>query len=264
MDARAINLLAALLLLLASSCALKEEAALVLPQGKQSYFLEAYLSPGAPATVCLSRTNSFQEDISLRLVWYAIGILSTPDTTLPLNNIFYRDSKNGKLINYANPHLLSPGNGLDSIRIQIISESGKDTLYAATEVVEAIEIKRWNLQDRQLQLFCNNGSGPANRYYCVFVEGKKEGKTFRKSVYYDHRAISDPVLNLTVQLLASEQVKKIILYRITAANYGFQMALQQASRSNIDPFEPPVGLPTNIRGGQGIFTYCTTDTLNIE
>ena len=262
MDAGALRFqVVALLLLLASACSLKEEASLVLPQGKDSYFVEAYLAPGAPVGVSLTRTNNFQDDLSLRLVWYASASLSTTDTVISLSNMFFRNSSSGKLLNYVNPYIIPSGAAEDSIRIQIISESGGDTLYAATERVEPIKIKQWTLQNQVLQVSCNNGTSPANRYYSLFVESIKENKTMRKLIYYDYSHVEVPDLSISIQVSADEQLRRVIFYRITSANYQFQVALQQASRSNVDPFEPPVRLPTNIRGGEGIFTYCTADTL---
>ncbi|WP_224996065.1 DUF4249 family protein [Cesiribacter sp. SM1] len=264
MDARIINALTSLLLVFLSSCTLQEEAALVLPQGKDSYFVEAYLTPDAPLRLSLSRTNNFQDDLSLRLVWYASAFVSTPDTSMQLSNFFYRDAKGGKLFNYANayklPHNMSSG---DSISIRIISESLQDTLYAATAVVAPVQIEEWKLQNNLLQLWCNNGADAANRYFAVYVESSKGDAELRKTYYYNYTSIADEQLSISLQLNEEEQLNKVILYRITEANYHFQLALQQASKSNIDPFEPPVALPSNIRGGQGIFTYCTTDTLSL-
>ena len=256
--------IAFLLFLLMTSCELKEDAELVMPVSPAKLFVEGYLMPGEPIRLSLIRTSSFQEDLSLQLVWNARVELMLPDTAIQLQNIFYKDKKSGKLINYASPYRLPAVLPGDSVRLRIITENSTDTLYAATEPVEQIKITGWTLSDTQIRWSFANGSEAKDRFYGVYLEYKLAGQTIRKSEYYDHSLSSEPELSMRLNVPNGNRPYRITLYRITPANYHFQRALQQASRSNIDPFEPPVMLPSNVQGGQGIFTYSTQDTLVIE
>jgi hypothetical protein len=249
---------------MSSSCTLKEEADLVFPESPGRFFTESYLSAGEPVKLCLLRGSSFQKDLSLQLVWYAKAELLLPDTTITLQNILFKDSESGKLVNYVSTFLLPPLLPEDSLRLRIISEDKADTLYAATELVQPIEITDWSLNDRQIMISCANGTSMRNRFYGVYLEYEREGSIIRKSEFYDYSRTEDSRLTFRLDIPSGDRSYRIILYRITPANYRFQRAIQQASRSNVDPFEAPVVLPTNIRGGQGIFTYSTADTLLIR
>ncbi len=251
------------MLLLLSSCSLKEESELVMPVSPAHLFVEAYLLPGEPLRLSLIRTSTFQEDLALKLVWNAEVELLLPDTTIQLQNIFYKEKGSGKLVNYASTYLMPvmlPG---DSVRLRIINGDKADRLYAATEPVEQVKITGWSFDGTQIRVSCENGAEPRNRFYGIYLEYEQEGKTKRKTEYYDHSLSGEEELTFRLDVAAGQQPYRVVLYRVTQANYSFQRALQQASRSNVDPFEPPVVLPTNVRGGQGVFTYSTQDSLLI-
>jgi len=199
----------------------------------------------------------------MQLVWNAKVELLLADTTLTLQNIFYKDKASGKLINYANPYVLPAVLPEDSIRLRIITENEQDTLYAVTKPVAPVKITGWTLTGQQLVLSCTQGTATHNRYYGVYLEYEQDGENKRKVEYYDHARSDEPTLTFRLALPPGKRAYRVILYRITPANYHFQRAVQQASRSNVDPFEAPIVLPTNVQGGQGIFTYTTQDTLYI-
>ncbi|RAU81331.1 DUF4249 family protein [Pontibacter arcticus] len=259
-----IRPIALILFLLMTSCALKEEAELVMPASPARLFVEGYLVPGEPIRLSLIRTSSFQEDLSLQLVWNAHVELMLPDTVIRLQNIFYKDKVSGKMVNYASPYRLPAILPEDSVRLRIITVNNADTLYAATETVAPVVITDWVFNGTQIRLSFTNGPDARHRFYGVYLEYELAGQTIRKSEYYDYSLSSEPELSIRLDVPDGKQPYRIILYRITPDNYHFQRALQQASRSNVDPFEPPVVLPSNVQGGQGIFTYSTQDTLVIE
>lgn len=253
-----------LLLLLLGSCALKEESELVMPASPASLFVEGYLVPGKPIRLSLVHTSTFQEEMALQLVWNAEAELLLPDTAIQLQNIFYKEKGTGKLVNYASPFLmpaLLPG---DSVRLRIITGDKADTLYATTQPVEQVKITGWSFDGSQIRVSCENGAEPEDRFYSIYLEYEQEGKTKRKAEYYDHSLSGEGALTFRLEVPAGHQPYRVILYRVTPANYRFQRALQQASRANQDPFEPPVVLPTNVWGGQGMFTYSTQDTLIVH
>lgn len=252
------------LLIILSSCALKEESDLVMPTNKSKLFVECYTSPGSPIKVSLIRTSSFQEDLSVQLVWNAKAELILADTIITLQNIFYKDTESGKIINYASPYYLPAMVPGESIRLRIITNDEKDTLYATTEFVEPIKIVDWSRDGQHIIIRCSNGSNAINRFYGVYLEYEYEGNIIRKTEYYDYSLTNEKELTFRLNIPAEGYPYRIILYRIAPANYRFQLALQKAGHSNVDPFEAPVILPTNIQGGQGIFTYSTQDTLILQ
>ncbi len=234
-----------------------------MPFSPAKLFVEGYLVPGEPIRLSLIRTSTFQEDLALQLVWNAEAELLLPDTTIQLQNIFYKEKESGKLVNYASAYIMPailPG---DSVRLRIITGDKADTLYAATEPVEQVKIIGWAFDGTQIRVRCENGAEPRNRFYGIYLEYEQEGKTKRKAEYYDHSLSGEGELTFRLDVPATHYPYRVVLYRVTQANYYFQRALQQAARANEDPFEPPVVLPTNVRGGQGIFTYSTQDTLVI-
>ena len=265
MDFRSVkNILLVLLLAFSAACTLKEEAGLVLPRHPGKLFVEGYLSPGAPIQLTFIRSSTFQQNLSLQLIWNAQAELMLPDTTLPLQNLFYKDKESGKILNYVNPYRLPAGLALDSLRLRLITDDKADTLYGTTALVEPVKISSWQARDQQIRVSCAQATTPENRYYGLYSEYQVAGNIIRKSQYYDYSHHSDPQISFLLDVPAGERSYRIILYRITPQNYHFQRALSQAARSNIDPFEAPVALPTNIRGGQGFFTYSTTDTLLLQ
>lgn len=210
------------------------------------------------------RSSNFQEDLSLQLIWNAKAELILPDTIIKLQNIFYKDSKSGKLVNYVSPFRIPYLMMADSIRLRIVTENKADTLRAVTELTTPVKISSFQLDEQKILVHSTNGSLPENRYYGIYLEYTINEEVIRKSEYYDYSRVTDQELSFQLNIPPGRRSYRVILYHITAANYEFQRALQKASRSNVDPFEAPIILPGTIKGGQGIFTYTTADTLFIK
>jgi Domain of unknown function (DUF4249) len=264
MDFRFVKVvLLAMLLPLGTACTLKEEAELVFPNRPGKLFVEGYLAAGQPIKLTFIRSSTFQQDLSVQLIWNAQAELLLPDTVLALQNLFYKEKESGKAFNYVHPYQLPAGLTGDSLRLRLITADKMDTLYAATALVEPVRISGWQVREKQITVSCGHAAMPQNRYYGIYLEYQVAGNTSRSTQYYDFAHITDPQIDFVLDVPAGKRPYRIILYRITPANYHFQRALSQAHRSNIDPFEAPVVLPSNIRGGQGIFTYSTADTLEL-
>ncbi|WP_025608552.1 DUF4249 family protein [Pontibacter actiniarum] len=236
----------------------------MMPSSPDKLFVEGYLSPGVPIQLSLIRSSSLRESLSVQLVWNAKAELVLADTAVVLQNILYRGKESIRLINYVNTYRLPTELSGDSLRLRIVTEGGGDTLYAATPLVEQVRIDGWELKEKMISVSCPNSAKEDGRYYGVYLEYELEGEVKRKSEYYDYSSVQDKQLTFQLDVPSGKRAYRLILYRITAANYSFQRTLQQASRASVDPFEPPVALPTNVQGGQGIFTYITADTLYIK
>ena len=246
------------------ACTLNDEAVMELPAPEESYFVEAYLAPGAPVRLAFMKTNSFQEDVALKLVEGARVELLLPEKELLLKNTVFADPKTGKLMNYNSSKALPRTMLTDSIRLRITTASGAETLYAATELVEPISINQWSLQEQRLKISFNNGSTLSNRYYSVYIQSIRGDEGIIRTLHYDYTRVNDEELTISIVIPEGEKPKRVILYRLTRENYDFQLALKKAIQANTDPFEAPQVVPTNIRGGQGLFTYFTADTLLIR
>lgn len=250
--------------LLLSACMLDDDAVLEFAQVQEMPFVECYLVPGAPVKLSLFRTNSLREDISLQLISGAKVAVELPATTLLLQNKVHADSRSGKLYNYLTDTPLPKALTTDSIRLKITTAAGDTTLYAATALVEPLTIKQWSFQEQRLQLSCNNGSNKQNRYYSLFLKTLRGKEAVIRNMQYDYTSVAEPYISISVIIPADEKPRQVILYRITEENYHFQVALKKAVRTNTDPFEAPQLITGNIKGGGGMFTYFTADTLVVR
>jgi len=251
-----------IVLLFLGSCILKEDANLVLPKEEQKVYVEAYLAKGQPITVSLFESNSLDAALSVKLLWNAEPTVTFQDTSIQLLNLFYYDPTSGKIINYANPYLVK--HQQDSIFLSITLPNGKK-INSMTEVVEPIEIVDYKIEQGTISITCNQGKNNKNPFYGFFLQQFSKTDTIINMSYFNYS--SQEALNQVIlqQKLGSDMDSIVaIAYRMNALNYDFQTKLKQASAANIDPYQSPVKLPSNINGGAGIFTFYSSDTLRIN
>ncbi len=235
-----------------------------LPIYEDNLVLECYIARNDYLKLKLFKANNFNNDVVLHPIWNATASVSFNDTIVRLNNILYND-KNDYVYNYSNT-IKIPERFSGNIDIEIITKDG-EILTASTKSIEPVKIKSYNLHTNIVELTFNVNDD--SKYYRISVE-----KFWDSSKYHCYTKLVDFNNNnnnkdKTKSTFIDGDFNNcdyifLNLAHVTKDIFEFQLSMDAAFRSNIDPFTMRATLDSNINGGFGIFSFYCIDTKRLK
>lgn len=241
----------------------KSDLTVNIPEGRVNMVVEGYITPGYPAEIMLTESNTLQDDLVLLAVWNAQVKMGTDTGTLVARNILYKKTDRRIMVNYGCPDTVRAG-GHSFFHLNIVTKDGR-TVQASTKVVSQVHIQRVELNDDHIVVH-HDGASDASRYYRLLVASYKQGKpAITKSLLYDQPAARQGTCVMPLSnYKAGADSLVLSLFRIQKEYYDYLHSVENANSAFSDPLLNPETIQSNITGGIGIFTYYTFDKTSVK
>jgi hypothetical protein len=228
------------------------------------YFIECYLSRGEEYKLSATCISPLSDDYILD---YSADFDVTIDS-LTLFHSLYSENGSNYIYNFGNAEEFAPGKTTDTLRLQVINAEN-DTLRSFTTVPDSIQLNHATIEDDRLQIRFTSSERLIHKYYLLKIEFLKQNEETSSDLkFYDlsKTRTDQPELEIEYNFPMETMVKslKIKLFRVTEANYKYQLSLWNAENANNDNLVFPNPLDGNIENGIGIFTCYSKKEFSME
>lgn len=248
--------------LLLQGC-LKSDLVADIPASPSSLVVEGYVTPGYPAEIMLTESNTLQDDLVLLAVWNAKVSIGTDTGAMTAQNILYRKTDRRIMVNYGCADTVRVG-AHSFFNLSVTTKDGR-TVQASTKIVGPVHIKKVELHDEQI-IAQHDLLVSAPRYVRLHVATYKQGKVVvSKSMMYEHREASNTSCTMPLSNYKTGADSVVVsLFHIQKEYYDYLTSVDNANSAFSDPLLNPEGIRSNVQGGIGIFTYYTVDRSTIK
>ncbi|WP_276482689.1 DUF4249 domain-containing protein [Paraflavitalea pollutisoli] len=245
-----------------TGCA-KLDVEVQIPEGPSRLVVEGLLTPGYPAEVMLTESNTLQDELVLLAVWNARVSMDTDTGTIATRNILYKKTDRRIMINYGSVDTMREG-AHSYFKLNITTKDGR-TLRAATKVVSPVRIKSVELNKENIVTH-HDLLGNEPRYLRMYAATYKQGKVaMSKSMLYQQGPGTGTscVMPLSNYQSGTDSIT-VTLFHIQKEYYDYLTSVENANSAFSDPLLNPEEIISNITGGLGIFTYYTMDKVRAK
>lgn len=253
-----------ILIILLQGCDQSEQLSFKDLDTSPGYFVECYLTPGEVYKLSATRISPLSDDYILD---YSADFDVTIDS-LTLFHSLYSENGSNYIYNFGNAKEFVPAQTTDTVRLQVINAEN-DTLRGFTTVPDSIQLNHATIEDDKLQIRFTSSEKLIHNYYLLKIEFLKQNEETSSDLkFYDLSKIQadEPELEIEYELPMETMEKSLNLelFRVTEANYKYQLSLWNAENANNDNLVFPNPLDGNIENGIGIFTSYSKKKFSIE
>lgn len=221
------------------------------------YFVECYLIPGEDYRLSATKLQPLHEDYILD---YSLEFDVKIDT-LSLKQGLFKQNGTYYLYNYGHPYRFIPRNQTLA-KLHVITPDN-DTITASTTIPEQVHICNALLQNNEVKFDFVLSAESWHNFYMININAQHTDTLIRKNRFLDY---SDKNFEDTVSFKydvvpnGNLEKLKVVLRRMTQANYEYQISMQNAKDANRDNLVLPSPLAGNLKNATGIFTCFTCDS----
>lgn len=247
---------------LVQSC-FKSDVTVQIPESPRDVVVEGYITPGYPAEITLTESNTLKDDLVLLAIWNAQVKIGTDTGDMTARNILYKKNDRRIVVNYGCPDTVREG-AHSYFDLNIVTRDGK-LVRASTGTVGPVRIKNVELNDDNIVVYHDLPNDVPN-YFKLSVANYKYGKVdVAKSLLYDQSQGSKVSCVMPLSNYKEEADSIVLsLFHIQKAYYDYLTSVENAKSAFSDPLLNPEAIKSNINGGIGIFTYYTVDKASIK
>ena len=279
MDAPLIKtFLAAAMSLVLTGCGLEQDIELELPAYESQPAVEAYLTPGQPFRVLVTRTAGFFDPLEIdslqfleNLVYQDLEITITwANNRVELDNIVAFDADYLLLYNYSS-RLVVPHNYTDSFYFEMVLPDGRSARAATkllpvvpidSNVVEYPEPLERDTLARVFTYITDPEPDRVNRFRRLLTYAPVDSSELQDFVFTDEQSDQASIPVGTIYYFDPGDTIYVYNAHVDEAFEKYLLSVQLAEQSNGNPFAQPSSLLTNLRGdanATGIFTSYAYD-----
>lgn len=250
---------------LLASCNLEKEVDIDLPDHMTLPVVEAYLEPGKPYRLLLTRSFGYFDDLDFgdpaaALIQGASVVIRHAGMEVVLDNQLYVDPVNFHVANYGSPELV-PDDLDHPFELEIILPDGHQ-LTATTRLLPSVAIDslivEYNADSmaRVLTFFTESPS-ETNFYRRILQFGASADSTLQDFVVKDDFFQTDKGVFGTGYAFRPGDTLHHTLIHLDKAGYDYMNTVNQSVNANLNPFGQPGLIVSNIQGtrtASGIFT----------
>lgn len=222
------------------------------------YFVECYLIPGEVYRLSATKLQPLYEDYILD---YSLEFDVNIDT-LTLKHGLFKQYDSHYLYNYGHPYRFIPGqNALVQLYVRT---PDNDIITASTTIPEQVHLFNAQHQNNEVKFDFVLSSESWHNYYIININAQHTDTLIRKNRFLDYsdRDTEDTVsFKYNVDLNDDLRKLKVVLRRVTRANYEYQISMQSAKDANRDNLVLPSPLAGNLKNATGIFASFTYDSI---
>lgn len=257
------------LLIFFLSCNLEQEIEIELPAYEERVVVEAYLEPGQPLRLLLSRSAPFFDDFPVfeeqfirnTLIRDAEVRILYKDSSFLLTNRLSFDENRRKIYNYQHPFVV-PKDYENPFELSIHTKEGH-RIRATTRLLSpvpidslVIEFKEQDTLARVLT-YLTDPSGETNYYRRLLHKGSLLNAPEQDFTLSDRIADSTLLFGTGFDYAAGDTIISTV-YHLDPAYYDFLRSVQNAEQANGNPFAQPSPIISNMENTDdlaiGIFT----------
>jgi hypothetical protein len=252
-------LLSALLLL---GCNLEKDIDINLPPYQSQMVVECYLQAGEPYRLSLVESSGYLELPEIKLITDATVTISANGHTDTLKFAPFLDEATGKYFTHSSNRIMQgqPGN----VYTLTISDKQGRVLTGTTTVlpivkIDTVEFKFNNKKEALITARFKDSAGTKDFYRFVV---HKDSLSRGAEVDYaspDELNNGQPFVFGTGYDFAAGDSVVVTLHHLEEALYDFQESVEDARRSNGNPFAQPGRVKSTVQGGLGVFTSVVFD-----
>ena len=250
--------------MLLASCQLSNDVDLRLPDQKSFYVVEAVLKPGKPMELSFIESIRMNDAASLNFVWNADARFIQGNDTIPLMNFLFLRKEDSVVVNYTSKRLLPyQTNG----SLTLFLKKGNDTLTATAHFIKPVTAKSCKVNGLDIDATIENSFASNDRFFrmeaFLYQPNKKKRPRYSQIYNLNNCIASELLLHLKVGNVARDSLK-VVISHISKEHYEYLYSSNRAFDAYFDPFAVPTQIKSNIKGGLGIFTVVSEDTLSFK
>lgn len=257
------------LIALFMNCNLEQEIEIELPEYERRFVVEAYLEPGQPLRLLLSRSAPFFEPFPLfegqfienTLIRDAEVRIHYKDSTFLLINRLTFDENKRKIYNYQHPFVV-PEDYEHPFDLSITTRDG-DRIRASTRLLPPVPIDslvvEFKEQDSLARIltYLTDPSNETNYYRRLLHKGDLLNPPEQDFTLSDQVAENTLLFGTGFEYAPGDTLISTV-YHLDPAYYDFIRSVQNADRANGNPFAQPSPVISNVESSDdraiGIFT----------
>jgi hypothetical protein len=255
-------LLISIIAFIAQGCS-KADIKVQIPEGPRSIVVEGYVTPGYPAELTLTESNTLNDDLVLLAIWNAQVKINTDTGTMIAQNILYNKRDRHVVVNYKCRDTVRQGSH-SFLNLNITTKDGR-TVQASTKIVSAVKIEKVELNNDNI-VVQHNLPTDTLKYFKLSITTYKEGNPIlTKSILYNQNNSNGTSCVMPLSKYKNEADSIVVtLFHIQKEYYDYLNSVENASSAFFDPLLNPEAIKSNINGGIGIFTYYTLDNFSVS
>ncbi|QHL87042.1 DUF4249 family protein [Nibribacter ruber] len=253
-----------LLLVGFSACDMEQEIEVQLPVLPPELVVECYLEEGKPIRLALSETSGYFEGAQPVVVNNAtVTITKNNSLVIPLRFSVEVDNKNEKVTNYQSRHVINSQPG-DVYTLTITDPKGRKLTGFTTVLPPApLDSVGYKFNDKPTEsqeayLFIRWQDDPTRENYYRLLAHKNDSTGVESEMdaeINDRLRNGEKITYTTTYRFERGDTLNIKLFHIDKAYYEFISSVEDARRSNGNPFAQPVSIKPTVTGGFGVFTH---------
>lgn len=269
-----------------NSCGLTQDIELELPAYESQPVVEAYLTPGQPFAILLTKSSGFFDPLEIDNQQYlenllldsAQVVISYGTERIELQNQIFFNPFTAQVFNYVAPRFV-PANYVDSFFLEIILPNEK-VIKGATKILRPVPIDSNVVEyperivgDTTARIFTyitdpDPTPGIVNRFRRILTYSPLDSTALQDFVFTDELADQAVIPIGTIFFFNPGDTVYLFNAHVDESFDKYLLSVQLAEQSNGNPFSQPSSLIGNVSGSAnpvGIFTgYAyVTDTLII-
>ncbi|MGV3540613.1 MAG: DUF4249 domain-containing protein [Rufibacter sp.] len=251
---------------------MEQEIEVKLPVLPPQMVVECYLENGQPYRLALSESSSYfgaTQPVVIDNATVTITKNNEPPVTLPYKLVV--DEKNAKVFTHQSTKLVE-GNVGDVFTLLITHPSGRRITGTTTVLPPApIDSVGYKFNDKpeanqEAYLLVRWQDDPSREnFYRLLAHQDSSGVTnSRMDAELDDRLRNgQKIVYTTTYRFKRNDTLDIKLFHADQAYYQYISSVEDARRSNGNPFAQPVSVKPTVAGGYGVFTFLNYDTKRV-
>jgi hypothetical protein len=265
-----VRLLGFLLLLTGfTACDMEQEIEVKLPVLPTELVVECYLEEGKPIRLALSESAGYFEGAQPVIINNAkVTITKNGSQVIPLAFKVVVDNKNEKITNYHSSHVIQSQPG-DVYTLTITDPAGRRVTGSTTVLPPApldsvgykFNDKPEESQEAYLYIRWQDDATRENFYRLLTHKNDSTGVDSEMDAEINDRLRNgQKIIYTTTYRFDRGDTLNIKLFHLDRAYYDFISSVEDARRSNGNPFAQPVTIKSTVAGGFGVFTHLNYNT----
>lgn len=253
---------------LLSSCSLKKNIDIVLPDYASQPVVECYIEPGKPYRLALIESVDYFSSPSYPAIKDALVIITHNGVSDTLVYTFPLDKLDGKYYNYVGDTTKKVPYDYNSPFTLYIKDNKGRILTSTTYIPKPVVIDSvwfdFNNKGRATSSIRFQDANPFMEDYYRFLVIVNPGLfTEKGDITFSDELITSSTIQITSRTTVEPGFIDMYLMHLTPEHYNYIQSTDNAWEANVNPFAQPSAVKSNINGGIGIFTGLSADKRSV-
>ncbi|WP_345164030.1 DUF4249 domain-containing protein [Nibribacter koreensis] len=253
-----------------AACDMEQEIEVKLPVLPTQLVVECYLEEGKPIRLALSESAGYFEGAQPVIIHNAtVTITKNGSQVIPLRFSVDVDNENEKITNYSSRHVIQSQPG-DVYTLTITDPTGRRVTGSTTVLPPApLDSVGYKFNDKpkesqEAYLYIRWQDDPSRENFYRLLTHKNDSTggvdSEMDAEINDRLRNGQKIIYTTTYRFDRGDTLNIKLFHLDRPYYEFISSVEDARRSNGNPFAQPVTIKSTVAGGYGVFTHLNYNT----